>query len=47
MTTDIKITETDDGRRTFHIDIGDIPTKKVMEYIERIKEEIRTKKLPI
>ncbi len=42
MTVEITIK---DDRRIYRIDIGDMPSEKVVEYIERIKEEINQKRI--
>lgn len=40
-----KIAETDNGRKIFYIDIVNMPTEKVMEYLERVKERIAGKRI--
>lgn len=45
MTPTLKITETEDGRKVFTIDVGDMPAEEAMKYLEKVKTEIKNKRL--
>lgn len=40
---EIKILE--DGRKVFYIDVGDMTPERAMEYLEKIKKEMKEKQL--
>ncbi len=41
----IKIKDDRNDRRIFYIDVGDMPSSKAAEYLERIKKEINGKRI--
>lgn len=37
--------EIKNGRRIYKIDVGDMPSERIAEYLERVKEEFNQKRI--
>lgn len=35
----VKVTKLPDGKKQFHIDVGDMPADKAMEYVDQVRKQ--------
>ena len=40
----VKVTTLEDGRKQFYIDVGNIPTDKVVMYLQQVMEKFKSAK---